>query len=113
MTTIAKLNIPQGAFDGTKEITVITDIQTASIQFYPEMQFDKSLKLNVSYSGINLFTLYQLGLLKPGKLDFYYISDDGHKEIIENEGLTYKIKGGVLEVKNAKLKHFSRYQWAK
>ncbi len=113
VVTTGLLTIPKGAFAGIKDITIITNSNSASIQFYPEMQFDKSLKLTLNYEGLDEVLLDSLGLLNPEQMGFYFVADDGTKELIENEGLLFTLKKGILGVKNAKLNHFSRYCWCK
>ena len=58
-----------------------------------------SLKIEgVDLSGVN-----------PNTLDFVYIDASGNIHPVEYEVVTMDAVNGKLEVKNAKLNHFSRY----
>ena len=113
VVTTGLLTIPKGAFEGIKDITIITNSDSASIKFYPEMKFDKSLNLTLNYLGLSDSVLNVLGLLNPGDLGFYYIPDNGTKELITTDGIIFKHTGGRLGVNNVELNHFSRYCWCK
>ncbi len=100
-----------GAFEGQQDITVTADFNDASFSFYPHMVFDNNSKvtLNANYTGVDLTNL---DLSDLPKIDFYYIGDDGSKELIKNNGTKIDLSSGSIGVKNAKLPHFSRYGWA-
>lgn len=109
-TVSVNLSFAPGSFEGEQDITVAADFNDASFSFYPHMVFDDSkVTLNANYTGVNL---NNLDLSKVTKIDFYYFGDDGSKELIKNNGVKIDLKSGGLEVKNAKLPHFSRYGWA-
>ena len=104
------LTFAPGAFEGVQDITVATDFNDASFSFYPHMVFDNSkVTLNANYTGVNLTNL---NLFDLPKIDFYYLGDDGSKELIKNNGTKIDLSSGSIGVKNAKLPHFSRYGWA-
>lgn len=101
----ADLTIPKGAFQGVKTITMTVDTQNATVQFFPEMVFNKALKLSQYFKGINLDDY------PNGTIDFYYILNDESVELIEKNGIQVVHPQGLLRVLNAKLQHFSRYGW--
>ena len=111
--TTGTLFIPQGAFKGVKEIKIFTSSENASVQFYPPMQFDRPLILNLLFTGIDNAEFDSLGLLGSGQIGFYFIPDQGPRELISNDGIIFKLVGGRLGVNNARLNHFSRYCWSK
>ena len=100
-------------FGVCKTITIVTNSKTASVQFYPPMQFDKPLKLNLIYTGLDIAELDSLGLLQPGQIGFCFVPDHGDIEPILNDGILFKVVGGRLGVNNAQINHFSRYCWCK
>ena len=101
----ADLRIPEGAFQGTKMITMTVDNEYAAIHFYPEMIFADTLKLFQSFEGLHLENY------STGTLDFVYIHDDGSIELIKKNGIQVINPQGIVRVQNAKLLHFSRYGW--
>lgn len=105
------LTFKPGAFEGTRDITVTANFNDASFSFYPHMVFDNNSKvtLNANYTGVDLTNL---NLSNLPKIDFYYLGDDGSKELIKNNGTKIDLTSGSIGVKNAKLPHFSRYGWA-
>ncbi len=111
--TTGTLFIPRGAFTGTKEIKIYTNHDIASVQFYPPMKFDRPLVLNLLFTGFNETELDTLGLLGQGDIGFYFVPDQGPRELISNDGIIFKLAGGRLGVNNARLNHFSRYCWSK
>jgi hypothetical protein len=101
----ADLSIPAGAFQGTKNITMIVDDNYATVHFYPEMIFDDTLRLFQRFKGLHLENYV------TGTFDFVFIRDDGTTELIKNNGLQVVVPQGIVRVQNAKLVHFSRYGW--
>ena len=51
--TTGVLVIPQGAFKALKKLQCFTNSETASVQFFPPMKFDKPLILNLLFTGLN------------------------------------------------------------
>ncbi len=111
--TTGTLFIPQGAFKGVKEIKIFTSSENASVQFYPPMKFDRPLILNLLFTGIDNVEFDSLGLLGSGQIGFYFIPDQGPRELISTDGIIFKLVGGRLGVNNARLNHFSRYCWGR
>ncbi len=94
--------IPAGAFDG---LAIITQTVTsfAGADFFPHMTFKKPLIINFKITGLDLRNL------NPGEIEFGYLGEDGLFELAECDGIFVDISSGTLEVKNAKVKHFSRW----
>ncbi len=105
VSIFADLRIPEGAFQGTENITITADDQFAAIHFYPSMAFEDTLKLFQSFEGIDLSNYTN------GTIDFVFIDDDGNVELIKKNGTQIVIPQGIVRVQNAKLQHFSRYGW--
>jgi hypothetical protein len=101
----ADLRIPEGAFQGTKIITMTADDEFAAIHFYPEMVFADTLRLFQHFVGLHLENY------SSGTLDFVFIQDDGSFELIKKNGLQVVKPHGIVRVQNAKLLHFSKYGW--
>ena len=102
------LKIPKKAFNGTREIIIIPNPEETTIQFFPEMVFNKSLKLDYEIWG---FDPEPLGYLSSGKYDFAYFDDYGNIELILSKQSKVNIQKSRIKVLNAKLEHFSRYGW--
>lgn len=94
------------SFEGEREITIIPDINDASIQFFPEMNFYKKVKLQLVYTDIDL---EDLGFNSNSKVDFIFTGTDGEYEPIEYSFCIINWPQQQLRVSNAKLSHFSRY----
>ncbi len=105
----AKLKIPKNAFEGTVFITMMIDDEFAAVQFYPAMQFDKTLTLNLKFEGLDLEGIG----FDDDELEFIYVGEDGTMETIETDKNEIDIDEGKLSVKKAKLYHFSRYGWSR
>jgi hypothetical protein len=103
----ADLRIPEGAFQGTKIITMTVEDEYAAIHFYPEMVFADTLRLFQSFEGLHLENY------STGTLDFVFIQDDGSIELIKRNGLQVVSSQGIVRVQNAKLLHFSKYGWVR
>ncbi|GBD88811.1 hypothetical protein BMS3Abin03_02753 [bacterium BMS3Abin03] len=109
VTIYGKLKIPKHSFQGTKTITMTIDDEFAAVHFEPTMDFNKSLKLDLEFTGLDLENLG----FEDGKWDFAFISDDGEIEIVKKKGMSIDISDGELSVEKAKLNHFSRYGWCR
>ena len=94
------------SFEGERDITIIPDINDASIQFFPEMNFNRKVKLQLVYTGINLETL---GFKSTSKVDFIFSGTNGEYEPIDYSFCIINWPQQQLRVSNAKLSHFSRY----
>jgi hypothetical protein len=105
VTTIATLTIPKGAFEGTREISITADKKEPVLSFSPDMKFSVPLKLNLSFTGLDL---KKLGL-DEDNTRFNYIADDGKIENVPNDGIDVGTFRGSLTVKRARLEHFSRF----
>ena len=105
----AEVKFPAGAFDGIKTISMTVNTDEASVSFYPHLQFDKRVKLNLTYAGVDISGL------RSSNVSFVFMDDNGGIEPVENDGVYvtsfYSIT--TLGVKNAKLLHFSRYGFLK
>lgn len=106
MNVEAALFFPQGAFQGTETITMTTDFSTASVSFYPHMQFDKRVSLYVEYHGL---PLNEMGYSSNCKVDFVYFGDDENIYPVGSKGVSMQFSQGKLKVTNSWLEHFSRY----
>jgi hypothetical protein len=100
------LRIDSLSFQGQRDITIIPDINDASIQFFPEMNFNREIKLQLVYTGIQL---KDLGFDSNCKVDFIFICTNGEYEPINYSFCTINWPQQQLRVSNAKLSHFSRY----
>ena len=81
------------------------DTQDATIQFFPEMIFNKELKFSQYLKGIKLDDY------PNGTIDFYYITTSGSVELVKKNGIQIVRPQGLLRVLEAKIPHFSRYGW--
>ena len=104
----ARLRVLEGSYTGTINISMLAHYEDVSILFFPEMKFNRSVRLDLVYTGIDLKAL---GFITSGNVDFAYFGDDGNVELIENDISHVDIKKNQIKVRNAKLNHFSRYGW--
>ena len=102
----ANLKFDPSSFNGSREISLVANIDHPSIQFFPEMTFSKEAKLNLVYTGLNLTTL---GFFQNSVIDFLFIDNNGVTEPILNDFCIINWQQQSLRVANAKLHHFSRY----
>ena len=101
----AKLKVPNNAFVGNVNITFTIDDEYAAASFSPAMVFDKPLRLDLKFTGIDLEELN----LTSGNYDFVYIDDEGNTETIQYDGVEVDESKGEISVQKAFLNHFSRY----
>jgi hypothetical protein len=104
----AHLRILENSFPGTVTITMIPNVEDLSIQLFPEMTFNRSVRLDLSFSGINL---EEFGYTTTGTYDFAHFANNGDTELIESDISQVNIPQNKISVQNAKLNHFSRYGW--
>lgn len=104
----ATLRILEGSYSGTINIEMFANPENASIQFFPEITFDREVRLHLVYQGIDLESL---GYLTTRHVDFVYFPDIGDVEIVVSTTSLVNISQNQISVQNAKLKHFSRYGW--
>lgn len=109
VTVNATLIIPPGAFEGTREITLIDDYRTASIYCYPGMTFDKTLYMNLVFTGLDLS---ERGFTADS-VRFGYLEEDGEVDPCVNAGITLDPTRGALRVIRAEIHHFSRYAFCR
>ncbi len=107
VTISGNLDIPANAFEGTKNIVINLDDEYAVIDFSPSpTHFAIPLRLNLFYSGLNLQGL------EKGKVNFFYISDDGNIfELIKSQNNVFNPQSGTIGTIKAELNHFSRFGW--
>ena len=106
----ARLKIPPGSFQGTINIVMVPNDADLSIQLFPEMAFNRVVKLDLVFSGINLKAF---GYTTNGVVDFNYFDDNGTIELIETHQSIVNIHHNRISVRTASLHHFSRYGWSR
>lgn len=106
LTIYANLKFDPNSFSDVRVIRMIANPNYGSVQFFPEMTFNKPVKLSLFYSGINLSNL---GFTQNSLTQFVYINNAGITEPIENNLCIINWQQQSLMVSNARLLHFSRY----
>lgn len=99
----AKIVFLAGTLNEDAEITMIIDDETGVCTFLPHMNFNKEAILSVKIEGMDLD-----GVAKED-VNFNYFAVDGTFEAVDVNRIDVKIEQGRLELKRAKLPHFSRY----
>jgi hypothetical protein len=99
----AELSFPSESFVGKKYVTMLLDTQYGSAAFSPRSNFDRDVKYNAEFVGLDLTGI------NINTLDFVYQAEDGSYEYIERSKIEVDLKTGKLKVRDAKLPHFSRY----
>lgn len=102
----ARLRILPNSFPGLVEITMNPNPENAQIQFFPEMVFDRALRLDLKYTGLDLASM---GYSENTKIDFVYMREDGTVEYVLYNQCFMKWNKQELFVGNAMLPHFSRW----
>ena len=100
-----KLKVKKKSFTGDVDFTITADDEYATVQFSPEMVFDKPVELDLKFEGLDLEGLN----LTTGDYDFVFIDDDGNIEIVAFNAIHVDESQGKIWVTKAKLPHFSRY----
>ncbi len=99
---VAELKIPKNAFSGSKEFSMTFNLNKFSVDLYPSpTTFDKPLLLNLKFKNVNVL---------DKDLDFKYL--DGNENVVYDENIV-DVPTGTLEVKKARLNHFSEWGWGR
>lgn len=92
-------------------VTWTYDTDTGISYFGPSQKFRKKAILNIKCEGLPLIPTDE------NNLKFYYLTtdDSGNPkwEFIKSEDLDINVEKGFLNLKNAKIPHFSRYGFAR
>jgi hypothetical protein len=112
----SRLIIDSGSFKGVREITMVPNVNSGSIQFFPEMNFNLPIRLQLEYAGINLT---RLGFSQNSIVKFVFIKEelkavdelDSNYEPVDYSFCQINWPQQSLRVSNAKLNHFSRYSF--
>jgi len=104
----ARLRILENSFPGTVTITMIPNAEDLSIQFFPEMTFNRDVRLDLAFTGVDLEAL---GYTETGTVEFAFFANNGDTELIESDISQVNLPQKKISVQNAKLNHFSRYGW--
>ena len=99
----AKIKFPKGAYEGEKFVTMSIEQNFGSTTFSPHSNFNFPADYDLKYEGLDLTGL------TPSKLDFVYMNEDGTYEQVVYDEISMDVSKGKIEIKNAKLPHFSRY----
>ncbi len=102
----AEITVPEGAYSGDKNITMIINSTNGTATFYPSPEtFNKPLVFNLRVSGVNI------NGVDPETIDYVYLAPDGSFAPIEYQNMM--VNGGILILKNALIPHFSIYGWCR
>jgi hypothetical protein len=101
----AKLSIPPKAFKGDLTFDMIFDLENYALELYPSpYEFDNPVTLDLTFKNVDFSEI------DMDNTDFTYL--DG-EEKMEYKSVKFDPQKGVLEVKGAVIKHFSRYGWTR
>jgi len=102
----ATLTIPKGAFKGNLTFDITFDLENLSVQLSPSpFTFNKPVSLDLMFWGVDLTGI------DPNSAEFVYLSPDGITQSVQYSSKKIVPTLKYLEVKGAKLPHFSRYGW--
>ena len=79
------------------------DSENGTLSFSPSMEFNKDVELYVKFEGLDLTDL------KNNEIDFVYMANDGTIGLINYKEIIFDKSSGILELKECKVPHFSRY----
>jgi hypothetical protein len=95
---------PNSLGEESVEMSMSLNNLTASVTFAPHpFEFVKPLKLNLMFIGIDLASLGE------DDIDFKYQTEDGEFKHVEYDNLYVYPRAGLVMVRGALIKHFSRY----
>jgi hypothetical protein len=104
---IAKLKFDRNAFIGTQDITMTIDDVNGTVTYSPPMSFVKPAHLELRFEGLDLSEI------NTDSVDFVYHDPLGFFGPIDYRELKVEIPRGVLELKDGKIPHFSRYGFSR
>lgn len=107
VTMLVDLVIPPLAFLGQREITVTIEDTIAVMNCGPSMNFQRSLLLVQTFTGLNLNNY------NVKEIDFGYIGENGNFYPIPRTSIIVNKPFGLVSVVGAKISHFSKYGWVR
>ena len=103
----AILELPANCFSGSKNITMVLEDVNGTITYSPSMNFNVPAILDLEYRGIDLTGI------NPDSIDFVYHNPNGNFDSAEYDEIRVNVEDGRLELKDAKIPHFSRYGYSR
>ena len=85
---------------------VLEDVN-GTITYSPSMNFNVPAILDLDYRGIDLTGI------NPDSIDFVYHNPNGNFDSAEYDEIRVNVEDGRLELKDAKIPHFSRYGYSR
>ncbi|HKI77714.1 MAG TPA: hypothetical protein VKA26_04160 [Ignavibacteriaceae bacterium] len=106
----ASITFSKGSFNYSTFVFMIVDPDDGTVTFFPHMNFEGEVTLDAEIDDIDISNLPSSNGNGP---QFVYFNDDGTNEVIPAAQVIIDQANNRVIVKGAKLKHFSRYGWAK
>lgn len=106
----ARLKFDPGAFVGKRLIRMIPNPKALSIQLYPHMTFNTTVKLDYIITGLDLEAM---DFSTNSHVDFVYFSPNGDIELIQNDLSNVHPDQQSISLQGGILNHFSRYGWSR
>ena len=101
--TIVKMKFYAGSVNKKSFMTLTSDDITTVCTFGPSQTFLKPGELYVKYEGLDLTGI------NAEEIDFVYMNANGVYESIQYGEIIVDKQSGILELKDGKITHFSRY----
>ena len=101
--TIVKIKFYAGSVSKNSFMTLTADDLSSLCTFGPRQTFLKPGELYVKYEGLDLTGI------NADEIDFVYMNANGVYESIQYGEIKVDIQSGILELKDGKIPHFSRY----
>jgi hypothetical protein len=104
---LATLKFEKNSFSDYADITMTVDDVNGTVTYSPSMNFLKPATLNLKFEGLDLTGIH------PDSLDFVYYSPYGSQGSIVYQEIRTGMATGLLELRNGKIPHFSRYGFSR
>ncbi len=103
-----RLKIPRNSINKSSEVAMELDDEVIDLTFGPSgTTFNPPARLNLLIRGLDLSDA------DPENVNLYYVNPNGNWELMESEQISVNINDGIIYIRNALIRHFSRYALSK
>lgn len=107
MKIFAEIKFKAKAFTGTHLVTMMIDNVSGTVSFNPPLVFVRPANLDMKFIGLDL------NGMNDENISFVYINPNGNFEPVLCKEIIVNVSERALQLKDAEIKHFSRYGWAR
>lgn len=104
---IAKIKFYKGTVKENTNVTMTVNVDDGTLTFLPSMDFNQDVELYLKFEGLDLTNVNEKDI------EFLYLAKDGTTGSVNFKEIIFDEQNGILEFKETKIPHFSRYGWTR